>query len=56
MDFLGGGRGSPDMVSVCSLSCPKSHFVDLVGLEITEIHLPLPPSAGIKGVAQDILT
>lgn len=40
---------------VCSLSCPESHFVNLAGLEITEVHLPLAPSAGIKGVAQDIL-
>lgn len=49
------GPGDPYMVSVCSLSCPESSSVDLAGLELTEIHPPLPCSAGIKGVAQDIL-
>ena len=35
-------------VSLCILVCPGTHFVDKTGLRLTEIHLPLPPSAGIK--------
>ena len=31
-----------------SLYAPGTHFVDKTGLRLTEIHLPLPPSAGIK--------
>jgi hypothetical protein len=27
-----------------------SHCITLAGLELTEIHLPLPQSAGVKGV------
>jgi hypothetical protein len=30
-------------VSLCSPSCPGTCFVDQAGLELTEIHLPLPP-------------
>ena len=37
-------------VSLCSSSCPRTHYVDQVGLELIEIRLPLPPSAGIKDV------
>lgn len=48
------GHADPYMVSVCSLSCPDTPSVDLASLELTEIHLPLPLSAEIKGVAQDI--
>jgi hypothetical protein len=39
-----------DRVSLCSPGCPGTHSVDQAGLELTEMHLPLPPSAGIKGV------
>jgi hypothetical protein len=30
-------------VSLGSSGCPGTHFVDQAGLELTEIHLPLPP-------------
>ena len=31
-------------VSLCNSSgCPGTHLVDQAGLELTEIHLPLPP-------------
>jgi hypothetical protein len=33
-----------DRVSLCSLGCLRTHFVDQAGLRFTEIHLPLPPS------------
>jgi hypothetical protein len=33
-----------DTVSLCSPGCPGTHSVDQAGLELTEIHLPLPPS------------
>ena len=29
---------------------PESHFVDQASLKLTEFHLSLPPSTGIKGV------
>jgi hypothetical protein len=32
-----------DRVSLCSLGCPETHFVDPAGLKLTEICLPLPP-------------
>lgn len=32
-----------DKVPLCSLGCPRAHSVDQAGLELTEIHLPLPP-------------
>jgi hypothetical protein len=32
-----------DRVSLCSSGCPGTHFVDQAGLELREIHLPLPP-------------
>lgn len=32
-----------DRVFLCNLDCPGTHLVDQVGLELTEIHLPLPP-------------
>ncbi|KAL6092005.1 hypothetical protein STEG23_001330, partial [Scotinomys teguina] len=35
-------------VSLCSPCCPGTHSVDLAALKLTEIHLLLPPSAGIK--------
>ena len=35
-----------DRVSLCSLGCPRTHSVNQAGFK--EIHLPLPPSAGIK--------
>ena len=31
-----------DRVSLCSPKCPGTHSVDQAGLELTEIHLPLP--------------
>ena len=39
--------GLEDRVSLCSLGCPGTHSVDQAGLELTEIHLPLPP-LGLK--------
>ena len=30
-------------VSLCSPGCATTHSVDQAGLELTEIHLPLPP-------------
>uniref|UniRef100_A0A8C8ULV3 Uncharacterized protein n=1 Tax=Peromyscus maniculatus bairdii TaxID=230844 RepID=A0A8C8ULV3_PERMB len=33
-----------DRVSLCSSGYPGSHFVNQAGLELTEIHLPLPPN------------
>ena len=40
-----------DRVSLCnSPNCPGTHSVSQVGLELIEILLPLPPSAGIKGM------
>ena len=33
-----------------SLYAPGTHFVDKAGLRLTEIHLPLAPSAGIKSM------
>jgi len=32
-----------EMVSLCSPGCPRTHSVDQVGLELTEIPLPLSP-------------
>lgn len=32
-----------DKVPLCSLGCSRAHSVDQAGLELTEIHLPLPP-------------
>ena len=29
--------------TLCSTGCPGTHYVDQAGLELTEIHLPLPP-------------
>lgn len=37
-------------VSLCLLVCPGTHSVDKTGLRLTEIHVPWPPSAGIKGL------
>ena len=31
----------------CSPSCPGTHYVELAGLELTEIHLLLPPEGYI---------
>ena len=39
-----------DRVSLCSFGCPRTHSEDQAGLRLTEIHLPLMPRAGIKGV------
>jgi hypothetical protein len=36
--------------SLCSPGCPGTCSIDQAGLELTEICLPLPLSAGIKGV------
>ena len=35
---------------MCSLSCPGTLSVDQASIKLTEIHLPQPPSAGIKGM------
>ena len=32
----------PDRISLCSPGCPETHSVDQAGLELTEIHMPLP--------------
>jgi hypothetical protein len=32
---------------VCSPGCPGSQSVDQTGLELTEIHLPLPPECSV---------
>ena len=37
-------------VSLCTLVCSGTHFVDKTGLRLTELHLPLLPNAGIKGM------
>lgn len=41
-----------DRVSLCSPSCPETHYVDHGGLKLTEISPPLPlsQSAGIEGM------
>ena len=39
-----------DRVSLCSLGCPGTRSVDQAGLELTKIHLPLPPHVGSKGL------
>jgi hypothetical protein len=39
-----------DRVFLCSSCCLGTHSVDEGGLELTEIHQPCPPHAGIKGV------
>jgi hypothetical protein len=39
-----------ERVSLCSSGCPGTCSVDQASLGLTEIHLPLPPGAGIKGV------
>jgi hypothetical protein len=44
-----------DRVSLCSPGCPGTQSVDQVGLKLIELHLPLPPSAGIKGVCHHCL-
>ena len=41
------------MVSVCVPHCHGTPFVDQIGIELTEIHLPLPlPQPGNKGMGQ----
>ncbi|GAB1297660.1 Leucine-rich repeat-containing 74A [Apodemus speciosus] len=40
-----------DRVSLCSFGCPGTYSVGQVGLELKEIHLPLPPRAEIKGIS-----
>ncbi|KAL6039957.1 hypothetical protein STEG23_016903 [Scotinomys teguina] len=46
-----------DRVSLCSFGAyPGSPSVDQADLELTEIHLPLPLNAGIKGVRYHHLT
>ena len=32
-----------DMVSLCSLDCPRTSSVDQTSFKLIEIHLPLPP-------------
>jgi hypothetical protein len=36
-----------------SVLCPRTHPADQAGLELAEIHLPLPPSAGMKDEQND---
>ena len=36
--------------SICGSGYSESHYADQAGLKFTELCLPLPPSAGIKGV------
>lgn len=38
--------------SLCIPGWPRIHYVDQAGLELTEIHEPLQPSVGIRGVRQ----
>ena len=33
---------------LCSPGSPRTHSVDQAGLELTELHLPLPPECRIK--------
>lgn len=45
------GQHVQERVSLCySPGCSVTGFIDQAGLSLTEIHLHLPPSAGIKGV------
>ena len=37
-----------DIVSLCSVPCPGTHYVDQAGFELIVINLPLPLSARIK--------
>ena len=37
-------------ISLCSLGCPGAHYVDQAGLELTEIHLSLPPECRSKAM------
>ncbi|GAB1300740.1 Ras-related protein Rab-40C [Apodemus speciosus] len=44
--------GMPDdlRVSLCSPGQPGTRYIDQAGLELSAMHLPLPPRAGIKGI------
>jgi hypothetical protein len=44
-----------DRVSLCSPSCPRTHSVNQAGLELTEIHLPLPFDCWIEGTRHHCL-
>jgi hypothetical protein len=50
--LVDGGLGWKvwDGISPCSPVGPGTWSVDLAGLELTESHLPLPLSAGTKGL------
>jgi hypothetical protein len=39
-----------DRVSLCSPGCPGTHFVDQAGLELRNLPVSAPPSAGTEGV------
>jgi hypothetical protein len=41
-------------LSICSSECSGSHCVHLADLELTEILLPLPLGAGIKGMLHQV--
>ena len=36
-------KGSPRQGYLCNPGYPGTHSVDQAGLELTDIHLPLPP-------------
>lgn len=38
------------VLRLCSPHCPGTWAVDRTVFELIEIHLPLPPCAGIKGI------
>lgn len=42
-------------IPLCSSRCLATHLIDKVGLELTELNLPLPPKCGIKGVGHHTL-
>lgn len=42
-----------ERVSLCSSCCPETSYVSQAGLELTEIHLPLP-STEIKCVHHQV--
>jgi hypothetical protein len=41
-----------EKVSLNSPGCPRTHFVDQAGFELTENSLPLPPSAWHETLSQ----
>lgn len=39
-----------DMLLICSPCLPATHYVEQMGLKLTEVHLPLPLSAKVEGM------